>query len=231
MNIRYIIAFCRKLAVASQGLLLSVFASANPYTEYKNQPTSENAFKYLHSVATHARCANCHGVVENGVQRPTIGDARQNHPMNISSANNMRFTVKDGRFINTGSSLPVNCSSCHQSKNGEKFGMPPGAANDLMPGFVWHMPPPTMVIDKGITPRDLCHNWLDPKKNSFLAYRGGREDMKTFKKEFEHHVNDDPLVRWAWAPGIGRTPAPGTHQDFARAMSVWIDGGAPCPNE
>jgi len=69
------------------------------------------------------------------------------------------------------------------------------------------------------------------KLNSFLAQRGGRDDMKTFKKEFEHHVSDDPLVRWAWNPGPGRTPAPGTHAQFAKAMSVWINGGAPCPTE
>jgi len=91
-----------------------------------------------------------------------------------------------------------------------------------MPGFVWHMPPPTMIIGSDMTPSKLCNNWLNPRLNSFLAQRGGRDDMKTFKKEFEHHVSDDPLVRWAWNPGPGRTPAPGTHAQFAKAMSVWI---------
>jgi hypothetical protein len=53
--------------------------------------------------------------------------------------------------------------------------------------------------------------------------------MDVFKKEFIHHVKDDPLVRWAWAPGPGRTPAPGTHLDFVKAMKLWIQEGVPCP--
>jgi hypothetical protein len=87
-----------------------------------------------------------------------------------------------------------------------------------------------MIVPADISPQQLCENWLDPGKNSCLAFRGSRDDMKTFEKEFVHHVSDDPLIRWAWNPGPGRSPAPGTHQEFVTAMQLWIDQGAPCPN-
>lgn len=219
-----------KLLVATMliGLVSSVALAEDAYQVFKRQPDAQNALAYLHQVATHPRCANCHGVVENGVHHPTVGDERVAHPMNISSANNLRLTVKDGEFVQLPHPLAVNCRTCHQNQNGDEPGMPPGAANDLMKGFVWHMPPVTMAIERDVTRQQLCATWLDPAKNSFLAYRGGRDDMQTFKKEFEHHVHDDPLVRWAWNPGLGRTPAPGSHSDFVKAMQIWIEAGAPC---
>ncbi|MNP45440.1 hypothetical protein D3C76_1393620 [compost metagenome] len=154
------------------------------------------------------------------------------HPMNISSANNLVLKVEGNKFIKApNSTQPVNCGGCHLDANGTVIGMPPGAANDLMPGFVWHMPPPTMILSRDMTPQQLCDNWLDPAKNSFLAIRGGRDDLVTFEKEFVHHVRDDPLIRWAWEPGPGRTPAPGAHKDFVKAMQLWISKGAKCPDQ
>ena len=207
-------------------------ANSTPAFEaYQQDPNPTTAFNYLFDVATHPRCVNCHGVIEDGAHRPTVGDNSVPHPMNITSLNNLKIAVQEGKFVQVGETHPVNCRGCHQDENAREPGRPPGAANDLMPGFVWHMPPPTMIIGNDMTPSKLCNNWLNPRLNSFLAQRGGRDDMKTFKKEFEHHVGDDPLVRWAWNPGPGRTPAPGTHAQFAKEMSVWINGGAPCPTE
>lgn len=200
------------------------------YEKFSKKPNPDTAFAYLHQVATHPRCANCHGVEEDGLHRPTVGENREIHPMNISFLNNLQLRVEDGKFVQSTSGQPVTCRGCHQDSNGKEPDMPPGAANDLMPGFVWHMPPITMKIDRDMSAEKLCEQWLNPASNSNLAYRGGRNDMKTFKKEFEHHVKDDPLVRWAWNPGPGRSSAPGSHDEFVAAMSLWIDGGAPCPN-
>lgn len=223
------ISFNRWLLAAA--LLTSPLASlADQFSEFKKSPDADKAFKYLHQVATHPRCANCHGVVDNGIHHPTVGDERRPHPMNITSLNNLKMGFKDGEFVQLGEANAINCRGCHQNDNGKEPGMPPGAANDLMPGFVWHMPPPTMAIEPGLSAQELCNNWLNPAKNSFLAFRGSRHQMDIFKKEFEHHVKDDPLVRWAWQPGPERTPAPGTHEDFVKAMKIWIKAGAPCPS-
>jgi len=207
-------------------------AHAAPYEDFTQAPSPENAFKYIHQVTTHPRCVNCHGVMKDGVQRPLVGDDSRLHPMNISAVHNLRLQVEGKKFVEiANSSQPVNCRSCHQNSNGTAPGMPPGAANNLMPGFIWHMPPPTMILSRTMTAAQLCEQLLDSKRNSFLAYRGGRNDMATFKKEFVHHVSDDPLVIWAWQPGPGRTAAPGTHQDLVAAMKLWIDAGAPCPTD
>ncbi len=206
------------------------FSYADSYQAYIKSPTPETAFGYIHQVTTHPRCVNCHGVMKDGVQRPMVGDDSRLHPMNISNVHNLRLKVEGKIFVEVANtSQPVNCRSCHQDVNGDAPGMPPGAANDLMPGFVWHMPPPTMILSKTMGVQELCEQLLDPSRNSFLAFRGGRNDLKTFKKEFDHHVNDDPLVRWAWEPGPGRTPAPGTHADLVKAMQLWTSAGAPCP--
>ncbi len=210
--------------------LIGATATADPYDAYKASPSAETAFDYLHQVATHPRCANCHGKVEAGVHFPTVGDERRRHPMQISFRNNVRLVAGPDGFDQVETTQPVTCRSCHRNSNMEGEGTPPGAANDLMPGFIWHMPPPTMIIDPDVSPRQLCEDWLNPAKNSFLATRGGRDDMETFKKEFIHHAQDDPLVRWSWEPGDDRTPAPGSHADFSAAMKTWVSAGAPCPD-
>ena len=40
---------------------------------------------------------------------------------------------------------------------------------------------------------------------------------------------EDTLVGWAWTPGTGRTPAPGTQARFGEIMRAWADAGAACP--
>ena len=214
-------------AVGLLGIVQCV--QADPYTRFSADPTAGNALDYMHQVATHPRCANCHGKLVGGAHRPTVGDEQRPHPMNISSANNLRLMADDHGFREApGSAQAVNCRGCHQDDNGLAIGSPPGAANTLMPGFVWHMPPQTMIIADDLSAARLCEQWLDPARNSFLAVRGSREDLKTFEKEFMHHVRDDPLIRWSWEPGAGRSPAPGSHADFVRAMQIWIDAGVPC---
>jgi hypothetical protein len=40
---------------------------------------------------------------------------------------------------------------------------------------------------------------------------------------------EDHLVGWAWNPGDGRKPAPGTQAQFGALVQAWIDTGAKCP--
>jgi hypothetical protein len=44
-------------------------------------------------------------------------------------------------------------------------------------------------------------------------------------------MSGDSLVGWAWPPGKGRTPAPGTQAEFGALMRAWADSGAHCPSD
>jgi hypothetical protein len=44
-----------------------------------------------------------------------------------------------------------------------------------------------------------------------------------------HHIGDDGLVGWAWSPGVGRTPAPGTQKEAKALVEAWVKSGAACP--
>jgi len=44
-----------------------------------------------------------------------------------------------------------------------------------------------------------------------------------------HHVGEDTLVGWAWAPGAGRSPAPGTQKQAGALVEAWVKTGAACP--
>ena len=37
------------------------------------------------------------------------------------------------------------------------------------------------------------------------------------------------MVGWAWRPGEGRIPAPGTQAEFGDLIQAWIESGAQCP--
>jgi len=49
-------------------------------------------------------------------------------------------------------------------------------------------------------------------------------------EEIVHHVGTDHLVGWAWAPGAGRQPAPGTQAQVGALLDEWVKNGAVCPN-
>ena len=43
------------------------------------------------------------------------------------------------------------------------------------------------------------------------------------------HMAEDALVGWAWAPGAGRTPAPGSQAEFGALVRAWAAAGGYCP--
>ena len=107
------------------------------------------------------------------------------------------------------------CAACHQDRNAEAIGIvggPPGA-----PG--WALPPATtpMVFER-VAPRALCEQLRDPERN------GGRLGPALLD-----HVAHDPLVRWAWQPGGGRSRPPLNHPSFVAAFAAWTGAGMPCP--
>ena len=107
-----------------------------------------------------------------------------------------------------GFGLPaMRCPICHQQAN---FGLVPGNPK-------WHLAPREMAWE-GKTLAEICTQVKDPERN------GG----KSFA-DLAHHIGDDTLVGWAWNPGYGRTPAPGTQKEAKALFQAWVDTGAACP--
>jgi len=71
---------------------------------------------------------------------------------------------------------------------------------------------------QGKTLGEICRQIKDRARN------GGRSlaDIRT-------HMATDRLVGWAWRPGEGRKPAPGTQAEFGTLIEAWISTGAHCP--
>jgi len=106
----------------------------------------------------------------------------------------------------------MRCASCHGAQNFEatQIFSVPGNKN-------WHLAPIEMAWH-GRTLGAICHQLKDRSRN------GG----KTMAQMIEHMAHDE-LVGWAWAPGTGRTPAPGTQKAFGELIKAWADSGAHCP--
>lgn len=132
---------------------------------------------------------------------PTQGDEMTPHAQGVTRG-------KDGKGV-----YGMTCTTCHQDSNLEGEHMPPGVPN-------WHMPPANQkMVFQGLTARQLCMNLKNPRTN------GGRKTAK----EAIHHLEEDPLVTWAWQPGNGRTVPPMSYEDFMKAMKTWAENGAACP--
>jgi hypothetical protein len=101
------------------------------------------------------------------------------------------------------------CTACHHVGNFDA-GHIPGHRD-------WHLAPATMAWqDKSLA--QVCSQIKDRARN------GGRDLVALI-----HHVSEDSLVGWAWSPGAGRTPAPGTQAQFGELMKTWATTGAFCP--
>ncbi len=107
-----------------------------------------------------------------------------------------------------GFGLPaLRCPICHQAAN---FGAVPG-------NLIWHLAPREMGWE-GKTLSQICAQIKDPAQN------GGRS-LETLVE----HIGEDHLVGWAWAPGPGRQPAPGTQKEAGALVEAWVQTGAACP--
>jgi hypothetical protein len=109
--------------------------------------------------------------------------------------------------------IGMRCNSCHGQANFDPAGVRAG-----VPGHPqWHLAPVEMAW-LGKTLGEICQQIKDPKRN------GGKS-----MAELIHHMAEDSLVGWGWAPGKGREPAPGTQKEFGALIQAWADTGAACP--
>jgi hypothetical protein len=103
----------------------------------------------------------------------------------------------------------MRCTTCHGAKNFD-----PGR----VPGHpAWQLAPIEMAW-AGKPLGEICAQIKDPKRN------GGRS-----LQALVHHMSEDSLVGWAWHPGAGRVPAPGTQKEFGALIKAWVQAGAACP--
>ncbi len=107
-----------------------------------------------------------------------------------------------------GFGLPaLRCPICHQAAN---FGTVPGNP-------IWHLAPREMGWE-GKTLGEICAQIKDPARN-------GNHSLESLVE----HIGEDHLVGWAWAPGSGRKPAPGTQKEAGALVEAWVKTGATCP--
>jgi hypothetical protein len=110
-----------------------------------------------------------------------------------------------------GFGLPaMRCPICHLQANFDPAGMPGNP--------IWHLAPREMAWE-GKTLGEICAQIKDPARNGNRALAALIE-----------HIGEDHLVGWAWEPGYGRQPAPGTQKEAGALVEAWIDTGAACPN-
>ncbi|MCI4671866.1 MAG: hypothetical protein MRZ79_27235 [Bacteroidia bacterium] len=110
--------------------------------------------------------------------------------------------------------LNAQCSSCHQSENNNFSGVP-GAPH-------WHLAPKSMAWE-GLNRIEIVQVMLDKGKN------GGRS-----LEEIEKHLTEDPLVLWAFDPGVNneglpREKPPVSKEEFIKAVKQWVAEGAVIP--
>jgi hypothetical protein len=157
------------------------------------------AFATVKTVLQSPRCVNCHPSGD----APLQGDDMHPHLQNIRRGT-------DGLGVGG-----LECSACHGDANPpDSYGphTPPGVSTG------WRLPPAqTRMVFEGLGLRALCEQLKDPARN-------GGKDLKALL----HHVADDPLVLWGWAPGFGRKPVSMPHAEFVAAFKTWTDAGGPC---
>jgi hypothetical protein len=146
-------------------------------------------------VIMHARCLNCH---------PNGDVPHQGMNMVLHDPPALRGPQDHGV-------VGMECTSCHQDRN-QELAFVPGAPH-------WALAPIEMAW-VGKTPRDICEQMKDPKRN------GG----KSLAQIVEHNAHDE-LVGWGWNPGAGREPVPGTQAEFGAIVAAWVETGAECPEK
>lgn len=103
----------------------------------------------------------------------------------------------------------LRCTTCHGAANYDPAGVPGHPE--------WHLAPIEMAWE-GRTLGEICTQIKDPERNGGMDMAGLVE-----------HMAKDSLVGWGWAPGAGRTPAPGDQASFGALFAAWAETGAHCP--
>jgi hypothetical protein len=195
--------------LSSVACLFAAEGSTANWTNAKDS-AAKAAFAEAYRVFMHPRCVNCHPAGDSPLRGE---DSRPHTGLRLRRGS-------DGQGVFT-----LKCTNCHQAQNQQGLHMPPGAPNILKDGSIdlnnprWHLPAmKTPMIFQGRSEAQLCRQLKDPKHNGGLT-----------SEQLIHHVSNDPLVRWGWNPGEGRSVPPLTHDQFVVSVKEWLDNGGACP--
>lgn len=164
------------------------------------------AWSRVYTVVSHPRCSNCHVGKDNIPRWSGLGyGPNRVHGMNIHA---------DESRIGGEALL---CSTCHVTSNAPN--VLPHAPPHV--GLPWHLAPVEFEWFGKSSP-EICAQVREPARN------GGRS-----AKGLSEHLAGDPnhggFIQWAWNPGGGREPAPGTLQGAVNDVLAWGAAGMPCP--
>jgi len=197
-------------AVAAGALAVGVLVTAGPWEVRAQAGTELRSPAAFDAVGDRGRRSSAIFVEAGKVfQHPRCRNCHPpgDHPLQGDDGRPHRPVVRRGA---DGLGVPgLRCSTCHPEVNYDAVGMPGQHG--------WHLAPRSMALGGRSLP-EICAQLRDVQQN------GGRT-----LAEVVQHVATDPLVIWAWTPGPGRQPAPGTHATFAALMKAWADTGAACP--
>ncbi len=196
-----IIAACILPTVLAYGQTTTTLKPASDFeTIAEKDRRSAALFEEAGKVLLHPRCLNCHPAGN----RPLQGMAMKPH---MPPA----FRGKD----NFG--LPaMRCGTCHTDKNVE-LATEAGTLKSIPGDPNWHLAPIEMAWE-GKSLHAICEQIKDVRRN-------GGKDLAAIVA----HMAEDHLVGWAWSPGEGREPAPGTQKAFGDLIKGWAESGAVCP--
>jgi hypothetical protein len=175
--------------------------AASDFANIQDAPARSRAlFTEAAKVIMNPRCMNCHPASDHPLQG---NDQHEHMPPT--------WRGESGTGV-----AGAPCTSCHTEKNVTLFAT--GASYRSIPGHTrWGLAPIEMAWE-GKSVHDICLQIKDPKRN------GGRDLAM-----LHDHIAHDDLVGWAWNPGAGREPAPGTQEQVGALIQAWIDTGAQCP--
>ncbi len=194
------IGLMSSVAALSQSTSIGTLKDPSAFVGISDSDSRSRAlFLEAAKVIMSPRCMNCH---------PDSDSPTQGNDMHVHMPPVTRGAGGVGVAGNT-------CAACHTARN---YTLAAQASYHSIPGHIrWGMAPIEMAW-QGKSVGDICRQLKDPDRN------GGRS-----LSLLHDHLASDDLVAWAWQPGEGRDPAPGSQDMLGKLIQAWIDTGAVCP--
>jgi alcohol dehydrogenase (cytochrome c) len=208
-------------------------------------PTSGGtpAWRVIYADLTSPRCINCHPIASPNLplyprtdnksgyvqDYPRQDDDRHPHYFGVLRGDTMPFETLEGTgTVLVGVGAPFErCNSCHGANNDPVTGIPGTHKEDTPNKTFWFLAPELMAWESApgipLTGPELCYNLLEKPLNGNRA-----------PKDLLAHIENEPLVNWAFNPGTKpngepRTTPPYSHDELIAAFEEWIAEDTPCP--